>query len=188
MEQLFNMLFGIYPMSEGLIHYLTRTLKLFEMDAKDYILKRGQICDRIYFVEKGMVRCYYEDKEGKQTTKWFMDEGNVIVAVDSFFGREPSYESIQALEDCVLYGITYDELEAAYRRFIEFNFHGRVLTTKYYRLSEKRVDMFQRLDALERYEFTKKLQPGVVSRPSVRDTYLASYLGMTRETLSRLRD
>jgi len=61
-----------------------------------------------------------------------MKEGDVIVSVESFFSQKQSYESIQALEDCILYYITYDELQFVYNHFPEFNFIGRVLVEKYY--------------------------------------------------------
>jgi len=187
MEELFAMLMGIRTMSEELIEYLKKALVVIELEAKQYLLKKGQVSDHIFFVQRGILRCYYEDERGKQTTKWFMEEGNVIVAVDSFFGRTPSWEVIHALEHCVLYGITYAQLYEAYDRFVEFNFHGRELTTKYYRIHDRRITMFQRLNALERYEYTKKTQPGIVERESVTDADLSSYLGITAEHLSRIK-
>ena len=187
MEQLFAMLLGIYPMSEGLIEYLKRTLETIELQAKDYLLRKGQVSDRIYFVERGIVRGYDKDERGKQTTLWFMDEGNVIVAVKSFFGRKASTEVIQALEYSVLHGITYDQLYYAYENFLEFNYHGRELTTKYYQSSAERTEMLQRMKALERYEFTKATQPGILKRESVTDNDLSSYLGITPEHLSRIK-
>src|SRR5258707_12068505 len=132
MEQLMKMLAGMFPMSKELINYLMSTLEAFELSKGDYLLKKGQISNHIYFVDKGLLRCYYVDENGKQISIWFMDEGNVIVAVESFFGREPSDEAIQALEDCILYGITYEQLYKAYKTFVEFNYQGRELTTKYY--------------------------------------------------------
>jgi len=187
MEKLFEMLLKIFMMSAELVEYLKLTLEVVELKAGDYLLKKGQVSDRIYFVEKGIVRCYDEDEKKKQTTLWFMEEGNVIVAVESFFDRTPSTEVIQALEDCVLVGITYAQLYDAYGTYIEFNYHGRELTTKYYVWSAKRVKMLQRFKAPQRYEFTKRTQPGIVERASVTDAYLASYLGIRRETLSRLK-
>jgi CRP-like cAMP-binding protein len=187
MERLFKMLMGIYPMSPELIDYLKATLEVFELSKRQYLLKKGQISNRIYFVAKGILRCYYIDNNQKQTTKWFMDEGHVIIAVDSFFNRTLSFEAIQALEDCLLYGITYEQLEEAYRRFVEFNFHGRVLTTKYYVFSDQRVTMLQRLNAPERYLFTKEKQPGIVDRHSVTSRDLSSYLGIDEATLSRIK-
>jgi CRP-like cAMP-binding protein len=187
MEQLFLMLQSIFPMSDALVDYLKKTLVLIELEPKEFLLKKGQISDRIYFVAKGIVRGYHEDEQKKQTTLWFMDEGNVIVAVESFFGRTPSTEAVQALEYCELYGITYDQLYYAYRTFIEFNYHGRELTTKYYVWSAQRNKMLQRMRAAERYEFTKQMQPGILMRDSVTDAYLCSYLGITAEHLSRVK-
>jgi len=185
MKELLSMLWSIYPLSEPLVNYLRSVLMAIELRKKDFLLKKGQISNHIYFIQKGILRCYLDGEDGKETTKWFMDEGNVIVSVDSFFSRTPSVEAIHALEDCLLYGISYDELEYAYRNFMEFNFHGRQLTTNYYVLSDRRVTMLQRLRAPERYLYTKETQPKIVER--VAGKYLATYLGIEEETLSRIR-
>jgi CRP-like cAMP-binding protein len=187
MEQLFAMLTSIFPVSDALVEYLNKTLVMIELEPKDFLLRKGQVSNHIYFVERGIVRCYDEDENQKQTTLWFMDEGNVIVAVESFFGRTPSTDVIQALEYCVLFGITYDQLYYAYRKFIEFNYHGRELTTKYYLWSAQRNKMLQRMRAPERYAYTKKTQPGILERESVTKAYLSSYLGITAEHLSRIK-
>jgi CRP-like cAMP-binding protein len=66
------------------------------------VLKEGQVCDNIYFIEQGYLRSFYL-KDGKEITAWFMKENDVIVSVNSFFKREPSYEYIQAIEDSILH-------------------------------------------------------------------------------------
>jgi len=186
MERLFALLMKIRPMSPDLIKYLEGALQAFEFKARQVILRKGQVSNHIYFVGSGIVRCYFEDDQEKQTNLWFMEEGNVIVAVESFFNRTPSDEVIVALEDCILYGISYDQLYEAYEKFIEFNFHGRELTTRYYVWSMQRVRMMQHMRASEKYEYTKKTQPGIVDRVPAR--HLASYLGFDEATLSRIKN
>jgi CRP-like cAMP-binding protein len=109
-----------------------------EIPKKHFLLKPGHICYNIYFVQQGLVRCFYIKNE-KEVSSWFLKEGDVIVSVDSFFTQTVSYESIQALEDCVLHYISYTDLQYAYLHFPEFNFIGRILTEKYYKLSEQRL-------------------------------------------------
>ncbi len=151
-ENLYNTLSQIHPLSEELKNQLSLILKVKTLDKKDFILKNGQVCDYIYFIEKGLLRCYYE-KYDEHITSWFMKENDVIISVKSFFSREKSYENIIALEPSVLYGIHYDELNLLYKQFPEFNIVGRELITKYYILSEERLYGMRKERAADRYAF-----------------------------------
>jgi hypothetical protein len=185
MEELMSMLSAIWPMSDLLVQYLHSTLVAMDLSPKQYILKQGQVSNQIVFIQKGILHCYRVEENGKESTKWLMDEGNVVVAVDSFFSRKPSKTSICSLEQCVLLGISYDQLQYAYRNFIEFNIHGRVLTERYYEMWDERATMFQTLPAPEKYEYTRKTQPNIIER--VPEYLLASYLGMHPTTLSKVK-
>lgn len=185
MKELLSMLNAIRPMSQPLINYLQLVIVAFELRKNQFLLKKGRVSDHIYYVSEGILRGYYEDEDKKQTTKWFMDEGNVITSVDSFFSRTPTLEPIQALEPSLLFGITYQQLYHAYEHFPEFNYHGRELTQNYHVINERRISALQRLRARERYLYTKETQPRIVER--VPNNLLASYLGIKKETLSRIK-
>jgi hypothetical protein len=114
-----------------------------------------------------------------------MKEGDLIISVESFYQQKPSYESIQALEDCTLISQQYNELQEMYKRFLELNFIARVLTEKYYNLSEQRLYSIRMLRASERYKFLLDNYPELIQR--VPSKYLASYLSVTEETLSRIK-
>jgi len=131
MKELLSYLESIYPMTDGLKQHLATILKEKELCKKSYLLKAGHVSRNIYFIGHGLIRCFYI-KDDHEVSSWFMKEGDVIVSVESFFSQKQSYESIQALEDCILYYITYDELQFVYNHFPEFNFIGRVLVEKYY--------------------------------------------------------
>lgn len=184
MDQLLAFLNSIHKLSPETIEYLYNTLKRIEVPKKHYVLTQGHICENIYFVEIGLLRCFYL-KDGKEICSWFMQEGDVIVSVISFFNQITSFENIQALEDCVLYYVDYKELQNLYNNFPEFNFVGRILTEKYYQLSEQRVFSIRMQRALDRYHFLMEQFPQFILR--VPSKYIASYLGITEETLSRIR-
>jgi CRP/FNR family transcriptional regulator, anaerobic regulatory protein len=171
-------------MSDGLKQHLATTLKEKQLPRKDYLLKAGQVSRKICFIAKGLLRCFYI-KDEQEVSSWFMKEGDVIVSVESFFSQEESYESIQALEDCLLYYITYDELQYLYRHFPEFNFIGRVLLEKYYKLSEQRLYSLRMQRSQERYEYLLENHREMVLRVPAK--YLASYLGITEQYLSMLK-
>jgi len=184
MKELLAYLNSIYPLSQPAIEYLTEHLKEIEIPKKEFILKQGRICYNIYFVERGLLRCFYI-KDDKEINSWFMKEQDVIFSVESFLNQTPSYENIQALEDCVLYYIDYNELQYLYNNCPEFNFIGRVVTEKYYKLSEQRLYSLRMQKAMERYNFILNHFPQIILR--VPSKYIASYLGITEETLSRMR-
>ena len=184
METLLNFLHSIHPLSEGLMEYLGNHLQVKHLERKHLLLKAGHISRYIYFIQSGLLRCYYIRHE-TEVCSWFMKEGDVIISVESFFTQQPSYESIQALEPCELYYIRYDELQFIYRNFPEFNFIGRVLTEKYYTLSEQRLYSLRMQRASERYQYLIDHFPELILR--VPSKQLASYLGVTDVTLSNIK-
>jgi CRP-like cAMP-binding protein len=115
-----------------------------------------------------------------------MKEGDVIISIESFFLQKPGYEYIQALEECEVYYIEYDELQQFYRDFPEFNATGRILTEKYYCQSEQRLYSMRMQRAPERYAYLQEHQPELLQR--VASKYIASYLGLTEVTFSRIKN
>jgi len=184
MEALFTLLTSIHPLSEGLVNHLAKTLRTKSISKKQYLLKAGHISRQICFIEKGLLRCFYEQGEA-EVSSWFMKEGDVIISVESFFKQVPSYEIIQALEDCTVYYISYEQLMYAYMNFVEFNFVGRILTEKYYTLCEQRLYSLRMHKAVERYNDLLQNDPEIIQR--VPSKYVASYLGISLETLSRVK-
>ena len=184
MERLIYYLQSIYPLSDGLKKYLLDHLKIKQLSKKQYLLRAGHVSRYIYFIDTGLLKCFYISNN-TEVCSWFMKEGDVIISVESFFTQKPSYEAIQAIEDCELYFIEYDELQFIYRHFPEFNFIGRVLTEKYYTLSEQRLYSMRMQRASERYQYLLDHFPELVKR--VASKYLASYLGVTEVTLSKIK-
>ena len=185
MTSLLQLLNSIHKLSDDLLEYLNQNLLSRNYERKELLLKKGQVCRNIFFIEQGLIRCFYMNGT-KEVTSWFMKEGDVVISVESFFKQTPSYESMQALEDCVAYYLEYAKLQFIYRAFPEFNFIGRILTEKYYALCEQRLYSIKMQSALERYAYLMQNFPELIQRVS--STYLASYLGVRLETLSRIRN
>ena len=180
MEVLFQLFTAIEALKPALKKYILSALERKEFKKGEFILKEDQVARYIYFIEKGIVRSfrYHNDKE---ETLWFMKEYDLVVSVESFFPQLPATEFIQAIEYTVLHRISFDQLNEAYRRFSQFNLHGRVILQKYYIQSLQRESM-RRKRAFEKYEYLMKNHKELVGR--VQDKYLASYLGVTPETFS----
>ncbi len=184
MIELLQSLNLIYPVSPALHEYLIEKTKVVLLPKKAFLLKEGRICKNIYYINKGLARCFYI-KDDKEVSSWFMKEGDHIISVESFFRQQPSYENIQAIEDCELFALSYEELHVIYYNFPEFNFIARVLTEKYYTLSEQRLFSLRMQRASERYAHLMNHFPEIIQR--VPSTIIASYLGITLETLSRIK-
>ncbi len=127
MEEVLKYLNSIYPLSDKLIYHFSTIIKPREILKKQYILKAGHTCQHIYYIQKGLLRCFYL-KDNTEVCSWFMKEGDVFISVESFLKQKPSYEYIQAIEDSMLYYIDYRDLQYIYRNFSEGNIAGRVLT------------------------------------------------------------
>lgn len=148
------------------------------------LLKEGEICKHLYFMTKGFARGYFY-QNGKDITSWFAMENDISTPFYSFVSQMPSYESVEILEDSVLYSIRYENLQLLYRQFPEFNIMGRILTEKYYVELMARTMSFQFQTASERYHELSSQQPTLLQRAPL--GHIASYLGISQETLSRIR-
>ena len=176
-------LWQLHTLSEAVVERLRLMLKKEEYKKKSFLLEEGQVSSRVYFIEKGLVRVYYL-KDGVEICSGLLCEGGVVISVESFFCRNRSKEYIQALEDLCVYYITFEELEALYRELPEFNIVGRKLITAYYVKSEERNFMLRRQSAPEKIAYFQEHFGHLVARVPRKD--IASYLGVTLETLSRL--
>lgn len=181
---LIQLLNSIVPLSEGLLEFLENRLETRKYEPGELLLKEGQVSSFIAFVEKGIVRSYYY-KDGEKITSWFMKEGDVIISVASFFSQTPSNEIIEALEPVIINAISYADLQYAYIHFPEFNICGRVLTEKYYVMSEERLYMLRKRTSKEKYFYLLDKHPDIMQRARLGD--IATFIGVNLETLSRIR-
>jgi CRP-like cAMP-binding protein len=173
-----------WPLSAACLAYLRKTIKTSTLKEEEFLLTAGQVCTNLYFIQRGLLKCFYIVHQ-QEVSDWFFGELETVVSIDSFYDQLASEDFIQALEDCLLFYITYEELNYLYRNFVEFNVVGRVLTNKYLRIWHRQARNIRMLTAEERYLFLLKTQPDLINRVPVRD--LASYLDMAKETLSRMR-
>lgn len=184
METLLAHLRAIAPLSANLEVALTHSLKREVLPRKTQLLLPGDVSDRLYFIEKGVARGYYLHDD-RDVTSWFMREGDFVISIVSFITRQPSEEAIELLEDSVLWSIRYRPLQRLYADFPEFNAIGRVLTEAYYVRSERRAHALRWHSAGQRYQALHDEFPEIFNRVPLR--HIASHLGISAETLSRLR-
>ena len=156
-----------------------------ELVRKDeYFCKAGRICDKMGFVRSGLLRSFYTIN-GKETTTFFQTPGSVATALASFLRRKPALENIQAMEDSELVVISRENLLRLYNDNWKWQQVGRSFIEEYYINMELRMISLQSQSALERYKKFLKEYPQLIQ--TVPLYYIASYLGMSPETLSRMR-
>lgn len=141
-------------------------------------------CNQLYFIRKGLLRGYYFP-DGKEVTNWFAEQGEFATCFYAFIAERPSFEHIQALEDGELTALSHTALQTLYRNFPETERIGRLITENYYIRLEERLLNLQFKTAKERYHKLLSTKPSLLQRASLGQ--IASYLGITQETLSRIR-
>lgn len=185
MKELIQLTRQLWPsMSQEFENSLKNSLTRETIPKKQLILKEGQTAQYMYFVEKGCLRGYYL-KDGNEINSWFMKEGDFVISIVSFYTQTPSEEMIETLEDCVLWSIPHQKLNELYLQYPGFNIVGRLLTERYYVLSEQRTQNLRKKTADERYRQLVTSFPDISNRVPLK--FIASYLGISFETLSRLR-
>ena len=150
----------------------------------DYILREGEVCTNIYWVVKGLVRQYYI-KNGKELTEYMATENTIVMSIESLFMEKPSMQVIQALEPTIVYALPKKELEAVAMRSVNIQILYRKILEESLIISQQRADMLRFESAQDRYQKLVKNSPQLVLRAPL--VFIASYLQMTPETLSRVR-
>jgi CRP-like cAMP-binding protein len=152
---------------------------------KDHFLVRQQeVCDYIFFIKKGVARIYYY-KNNKEITEWIAMDEQFFLSIISFFERRPSHLIIQVLEPSQVMGIHYNDFTKLAAAHHEIETLFRKMVTGSLILSQYRMDSIQFETAHKRYDKLLQLSPQIIQRVPL--SYIASFLGVTLETLSRIR-
>jgi CRP-like cAMP-binding protein len=149
------------------------------------LLEDGKKSNEYLFLESGFMRAYTLDVEGNEVTTGFYSNGQLVFEPASFFNRTPSRETIQAITDCSGWYITFEELNHLFHSMPEFREFGRSVLVK--GLSSLKVRMLSMINetAEERYARLMHTHPEIMQQASLK--HIASYLGITDSSLSRIR-
>ena len=150
----------------------------------EFILKEGEVCSNIYWVVKGLIRQFYF-KNDKELTEHLAIENTICMSIESLFKEQPSHLQIQAIEPTILFALPKDRLEREAVRNTNIQMLYRKILEESLILSQVKADMLRFEPAPERYAKLVKRSPQLVLRAPL--VYIASYLQMTPETLSRVR-
>lgn len=183
-QPLLERLNQIVPLNPPQQRSLCNALKVVEITKDDILLETGQISNHIYFVVSGIVRASC-NVDGKDVTRWFSMSGDFAAAYFSFVYRQPSEDSLLPITDTTLLALSHSALQDLSKEdsvWINLNRH---LLEYYYTTLLERVLAFQTKSTAERYHHLLSEHPEIEDKVPL--GYLASYLGMSQETLSRLR-
>ena len=152
---------------------------------KQYLLQEGDVCKTIAFVQKGALRAYSVNEKGVENVLQFALEGWIISDLYSFMTGEPATYYIDAIEDCELLLITQAAQEEVFAKVPKYETYSRMQITGAYLAMQKRITSLLSLSLNERYLNFINIYPNIVQR--VPQHMVASYLGLTPETVSRIR-
>jgi CRP-like cAMP-binding protein len=184
MNNFLNVLNSITTLSAEARRGLSAILKRIELPKGNTLVKQDTVCHYLYFIESGLTRTYYI-KDGKDVTDWISAENSFACSIISFITRKPDRRIIETLEPSILWALQHDELEnlcAAHHEIERFVRH--LLAMGLVQLQHK-FDDLHFASALERYQTLMTANPTFIQRVPL--GMIASYLGITQETLSRIR-
>lgn len=183
-EELIRKLKSLSPLHADLEERIRKVAYTEELKAGDIIMRDGDTCRRIALVVKGLTRSYYIS-DGKDITSRFMEEGYILTSWMSYYSQKPGNEFVEAAEDTELACLNYLDIEKLYADFPESNIIGRKQAEYAFYLSEQRTQLLRKHTAEKKYELFLEYHPSLITRVPLK--HIATYLGITEETLSRVR-
>jgi CRP-like cAMP-binding protein len=177
---------GIYEMPDALVNDICSLVKVQTYRKGDRLLVPGKVSNYASFILEGLVKSFYTKDDGvTEVVTKFLYEETIITSIFSFYSRQPGNEYIVALEDTTVASLHYDSMQELLKNHPVFNAIIRVTTERYLFFLEVELSNMRKPLAEDRYQFFLKHFPHLLQRLALKD--IASYLGMTMETLSRVR-
>ena len=185
MENLIEYLLQYRQLNSQQIALIKNAVKVIDLEVNAYFLEAGRIANQIAFVEKGILRVCYYNKKGEEITRYFIDENNFAVDLNSYKLQIPSSEYIQAVIPTRLYVFQRNDLNNLSLTIVGWDQLISQITNKALMEKVNRISPMIAENAKTRYfEFHKRF-PNLINRIPL--NYLASYIGITKNSLSRIR-
>lgn len=185
MNPIFRICYQYPLLTERDMDQIASAHKLVNIEKGHLIWKEGKIAHQYYLLEKGLIRSYVYDYEGNEITTAFFSENDIVIIPASLFQRIPSEENLQAITDCVLWQINFDAFQQLFHEIAGFREWGRLwFTNQLFALKQRTLDMV-RQTATNRYIKLMQEKPQIVQYAPLKQ--IASYLGITDTSLSRIR-
>jgi len=180
-----NYLIDIKSMSDEKAELITTYFKMKSFTKGTLLITEGKTSKQSYFLDSGIIRCYIIDLNGDEVTTRFFSAPDFFNDYLSFFEQKPSQENYELITDCDIYTISFDNVQHCFHNIPEFREWGRMLLTLNYAFVNSRMIAFHKKTAQERYLDLKTKHPEIISQVPLNQ--IASYLGITKYSLSRIR-
>lgn len=183
MEELINYIQQFVKLDRAAIDELYLRTEVEQYAKNAHILEAGKRCHKIWFLKSGMVRKYYLH-EGKEITVWIHTENETFTALQSYAQQIPSNEYLQACEPTEVISITRSNSEKL-SRFPQFVAFSNAMMEREFVQVDVNTKAMNQLDAKGRYAYLRQIAPKMVNRAKL--GHIASVIGVSQETLSRIR-
>lgn len=151
----------------------------------DFLLQENEVANEYFIVEKGLIRAFVNDLDHNEITTEFFTENEIVIIPSSLFQKIPSKETVQAITDCILWKIDYDDFQELFHQLEGLREWGRVwFSYQLFVMKQRSLDRFTE-SASERYLKLLKEKPQIIQFAPLKQ--IASYLGITDTSLSRIR-
>ena len=184
MTNVIEMMTSLYPVSDDTIQLLKDNVTLCHFPKKYQLIKANQYSRSAYFIEKGMTRSYWL-VNGEEITTSFSCEGGIVFSMDELYYGKDSEEFVETLDEADAYRISIADLNHLFNSNMELCNWGRIIHQNEYRRIHRSHKERLTLPVLDRYKEFEKQFPGIIN--TVNLGHIASYLGTTLPTLSRVR-
>ena len=171
--------------SHTALNYLKSGLRVVELQPKHFFIHANVIQQEIGFVFQGLIRAFYIDNQGNEITVNFVQENRYATRYTAFITRTPGKYYFQCIEPTILVNLSYDHIQTGYDKFPDIERYGRLIAEEVLKFQQKRIENFLFDTAEQRYLDFIKENPDLFNRVSL--SHLSSFLGMERQTLTRIR-
>lgn len=176
----------IYPaFTEDELNFIESNISIIEYKKKDAYIHLNDIQKSIGFIHKGLIRSFFVDNNGKEITNAFFDEGEFATDYLAFIQQTKTKYGFQCIEDCTVISIPFETADHAFNSSISFANFGRKIAEWALEVRTKKYESFLFENAEDRFLSFAEQNKNILYRISL--THLSSYLGVERQTLSRIR-
>lgn len=155
-----------------------------QIKKNEFLVKAGEICRHVSFVNHGLLRLYYLS-EGKEVSTGFIGSNEYVSEYSSFLTQSPAAMSIDALEDTEVVNLSYSDMQIGYKHFAFFERFGRKIAEKLFISLTAQITRLLTMTPEQRYQYVVENEPNILQQ--VPQYMIASYIGITPEHLSRIR-
>lgn len=167
------------------LNFLRSHLIIKEFSKKDFFFVSGEIQKKMGFVCKGLLRRYFINDKGNKITTGFINENNYATDYPAFIRQKPTKYFMECLEPSIIIELPYESIHEGYKKFKNNERYGRLTAEHVLKIQTDRVESFLFESAEERYLNFIKQNPDIMNRITL--THLSTYLGIERQSLSRIR-